>query len=102
MRSAVEEQLNLIAIGRADFEAVLSHTTEIFRRKFQYFVRSIEGMDQLFEVNFSSLKASGKALSRCGKCRRYMRYIQVGLSALTFFFMKTFGIIIQSDLVKQL
>ncbi|XP_073954639.1 DNA topoisomerase 3-beta [Choristoneura fumiferana] len=76
MRSAVEEQLNLIAIGRADYEAVLSHTTEIFRRKFQYFVRSIEGMDQLFEVNFSSLKASGKALSRCGKCRRYMRYIQ--------------------------
>ncbi|XP_063384723.1 DNA topoisomerase 3-beta-1 [Cydia fagiglandana] len=76
MRSAVEEQLNLIALGRADFQAVLSHTTEIFRRKFQYFVRSIEGMDQLFEVNFSSLKASGKALSRCGKCRRYMRYIQ--------------------------
>ncbi|KAI8439334.1 hypothetical protein MSG28_013158, partial [Choristoneura fumiferana] len=72
----IEEQLNLIAIGRADYEAVLSHTTEIFRRKFQYFVRSIEGMDQLFEVNFSSLKASGKALSRCGKCRRYMRYIQ--------------------------
>ncbi|KPJ18846.1 DNA topoisomerase 3-beta-1 [Papilio machaon] len=76
MRSAVEEQLNLIAVGRADFQAVLSHTTEIFRRKFQYFVRSIEAMDQLFEVNFSSLKASGKALSRCGKCRRYMRYIQ--------------------------
>ncbi|XP_047507915.1 DNA topoisomerase 3-beta-1 isoform X2 [Pieris napi] len=76
MRSAVEEQLNLIAVGRADFHAVLSHTTEIFRRKFQYFVRSMESMDQLFEVSFSSLKTSGKALSRCGKCRRYMRYIQ--------------------------
>lgn len=76
MRSAVEEQLNLIAVGRADFHAVLAHTTEIFRRKFQYFVRSIEAMDQLFEVSFSSLKASGKALSRCGKCRRYMRYVQ--------------------------
>ncbi|KAG7304724.1 DNA topoisomerase 3-beta-1 [Plutella xylostella] len=75
MRSAVEEQLNLIAVGKADFHAVLSHTTEIFRRKFQHFARSIEAMDQLFEVNFSSLKASGKALSRCGKCRRYMRYI---------------------------
>lgn len=82
MRSAVEEQLNLIALGRADFHAVLAHTTEIFRRKFQYFVRSIEAMDQLFEVSFSSLKTSGKALSRCGKCRRYMRYIQVSVLLL--------------------
>lgn len=76
MRSAVEKQLSLIAQGKADFHAVLGHTTEIFKRKFQYFVRAIEAMDQLFEVSFSSLKASGKALSRCGKCRRYMRYIQ--------------------------
>ncbi|KAH9643715.1 hypothetical protein HF086_001825 [Spodoptera exigua] len=63
MRSALEEQLNLIAVGRADFHAVLNHTTEIFRRKFQYFVRSIEAMDQLFEVNFSSLKTSGETSS---------------------------------------
>lgn len=99
MRSAVEEQLNLIAQGRADFHAVLQHTVEIFRLKFHYFVESIEAMDQLFEVSFSPLSASGKAhsrykittffiifsignllyyikLYRCGKCRRYMKYIQ--------------------------
>ncbi|XP_015173858.1 PREDICTED: DNA topoisomerase 3-beta-1 [Polistes dominula] len=76
MRSAVEEQLNLIAQGRADFHAVLQHTVEIFRQKFHYFVESIEAMDQLFEVSFSPLSASGKAHSRCGKCRRYMKYIQ--------------------------
>lgn len=77
MRSAVEEQLNLIARGEADFKAILRHTTEIFRRKFQYFVLNIEAMDQLFEVSFSPLSSSGKAHSRCGKCRRYMKYIQV-------------------------
>ena len=64
MRSAVEEQLNLIAIGQADFHAVLQHAIEIFKQKFHYFVQNIEAMDQLFEVTFSPLSASGKAHSR--------------------------------------
>lgn len=64
MRSAVEKQLNLIALGKANFEAVLKHTVDIFRLKFEYFVKNIDGMDQLFEVSFSPLSASGKAHSR--------------------------------------
>ncbi|KAL1129839.1 hypothetical protein AAG570_012783 [Ranatra chinensis] len=82
MRSAVEEQLSLISQGLADFNAVLHHTVEVFKLKFLYFVKNIEGMDQLFEVSFSPLATSGKALSRCGKCRRYMRYIQAKPSRL--------------------
>ena len=38
-------------------------------------VREDRCMDQLFEVSFSSLAESGKPFSRCGKCRRYMKYI---------------------------
>ncbi|KAG5682408.1 hypothetical protein PVAND_011761 [Polypedilum vanderplanki] len=76
MRSAVEKQLNLIAQGSADFRAVLRHAIDIFRLKFQYFVTNISNMDSLFEVSFSSLAESGKSHSRCGKCRRYMKYIQ--------------------------
>lgn len=64
MRAAVEEQLNLIAQGKADFSAVLRHGLEIFKLKFLYFVRNISGMDDLFEVSFSSLADSGKPLSR--------------------------------------
>lgn len=64
MRSAVEKQLNLIALGKANFEAVLKHTVDIFRLKFEYFVKNIDGMDQLFEVSFSPLSASGRAYSR--------------------------------------
>lgn len=75
MRSAVEEQLDLIALGKANFRSVLKHTLEVFKLKFQYFVKNIEGMDQLFEVSFSSLAESGKPFSRCGKCRRFMKYI---------------------------
>lgn len=64
MRSAVEEQLNLIALGKANFHAVLKHALEIFKLKFQYFVKNIDAMDQLFEVSFSPLSTSGKAHSR--------------------------------------
>lgn len=82
MRSAVEEQLNLIAHGRADFDAILHHTLTIFKNKFAYFVCNIAGMDELFEVSFSSLAESGKPLSRCGKCRRYMKYVAAKPSRL--------------------
>lgn len=76
MRSEVEGMLNLIAKGSADFNAVLKHAIDIFRLKFLYFVKNISNMDSLFEVSFSPLAESGKSHSRCGKCRRYMKYIQ--------------------------
>ena len=75
MRSAVEQQLNLIALGKADFDSVLQHAIGIFTRKFIYFVQTVTSMDELFEVSFTPLKDTGKPLSRCGKCNRYMKYI---------------------------
>uniref|UniRef100_A0A8C5EUX9 DNA topoisomerase n=1 Tax=Gouania willdenowi TaxID=441366 RepID=A0A8C5EUX9_GOUWI len=82
IRSAVEKQLNLIALGKANFTQVLQHTLDIFRRKFHFFVDSITGMDELMEVSFSPIAASGKPLSRCGKCHRFMKYIQTKPSRL--------------------
>lgn len=76
MRSDVEKALNLIAAGSADFHSVLKHAIEIFRTKFLFFVQNICVMDSLFEASFASIADSGKAFSRCGKCRRYMKYIQ--------------------------
>ena len=35
----------------------------------------IERMDALFEASFSPLAGSGKPLSKCGRCRHYMRLI---------------------------
>lgn len=43
IRSAVEKQLNLIALGKANYQQVLQHTLDIFKRKFHYFVDSITG-----------------------------------------------------------
>jgi len=64
MRAAIEEQLNLIAHGKADFNAVLEHTINTFTAKFKYFVEHIQAMDELFEVSFSPLASSGRPISR--------------------------------------
>uniref|UniRef100_A0A8R1XN92 DNA topoisomerase n=2 Tax=Onchocerca TaxID=6281 RepID=A0A8R1XN92_ONCVO len=75
MRSEVENQLNLIAKGYADFRSVKDHVLENFRLKFIYFVENIGLVDSLFEDSFTSLAASGKPFSRCGKCRRFMKLV---------------------------
>ncbi|XP_054629271.1 DNA topoisomerase 3-beta-1 isoform X3 [Dunckerocampus dactyliophorus] len=82
IRSAVEKQLNLIALGKANFQQVLQHALDIFKRKFHYFVDYVSGMDQLMEVSFSPIAAAGKPLSRCGKCHRFMKFIQAKPSRL--------------------
>ncbi|KAL3994763.1 DNA topoisomerase family protein [Acanthocheilonema viteae] len=75
MRSEVENQLNLIAKGYADFCSVKNHVLENFRLKFIYFAENIGLVDSLFEDSFTSLAASGKPFSRCGKCRRFMKLV---------------------------
>lgn len=63
-RSKMEEQLNLIARGEADFLKVLGDVIKLFKKKYQFFTKNIEDMDSLFEVSFTPLADSGKALSR--------------------------------------
>jgi len=64
MIAAVEEQLNLIAHGKADYNAVLEHTIDTFTAKFKYFVEHIQAVDELFEVSFSPLVSSASPISR--------------------------------------
>ncbi|KAK3783011.1 hypothetical protein RRG08_015351 [Elysia crispata] len=82
MRQAVEQQLQLIALGQADFHEVKQHAIDIFHLKFRYFVDRIFDMDELFEVCFSSLADSGRPMSRCGKCHRFMKFVQAKPSRL--------------------
>jgi DNA topoisomerase-3 len=76
MRSAVEQQLNLIAMGKANYDAVLSHALNIFSQKYEYFVQHVGSMDELFEVSFSKLADTGRPMSRCGLCNHYMKFVQ--------------------------
>lgn len=72
VRATIEKQVNLIAIGKAKKEEVVSHSLAMFRAKFDYFVRNIERVDSLFEASFTSLAQTGKAFSKCGYCKRFM------------------------------
>lgn len=68
IRSAVEKQLNLIALGKANYHQVLEHTLDIFKRKFHYFVDSIAGK------TFYML-SSVQLLNCCkGASRKYLIY----------------------------
>lgn len=50
----------------------MAHSVQTFREKFEYFVRKIERMDQLFEASFLTLsQTTGKFTAKCGKCNRY-------------------------------
>ncbi|GAA5817347.1 hypothetical protein MFLAVUS_010891 [Mucor flavus] len=77
MRSDVEQQLNLIALGKASHGQVLEYFLKMFAKKFAYFTKQIQAMDELFEATFSPLAATGKVFSKCGKCKRYMKYISL-------------------------
>ncbi|KAI6693900.1 hypothetical protein NL676_021610 [Syzygium grande] len=75
IRSFIEQQITLVAKGQVDHSHVLSHVLQQFKQKFIYFTKQIGNMDVLFEAQFSQLADSGRALSKCGKCLRYMKYI---------------------------
>ncbi|CDP10274.1 unnamed protein product [Coffea canephora] len=82
IRSFIEHQISLVAKGQAHHALVVQHVLEQFKRKFSYFVKQIENMDALFEAQFSPLSESGRSLSKCGKCLRYMKYIAMQPSRL--------------------
>lgn len=58
----MEQQIGLVADGKAQKEAVVAHTLEQFRAKFMFFVGHITRMDALFEASFSPLSSSGEKL----------------------------------------
>ncbi|KAL8120955.1 hypothetical protein AgCh_017940 [Apium graveolens] len=75
IRSFIEQQITLVSKGQANHSLVVQHVLAQFQQKFSYFVKKIENMDSLFEAQFSPLSDSGRMLSKCGKCLRYMKYI---------------------------
>ena len=54
-------------LGRKD--DVVRKSIDIFREKFDFFVKNIERMDVLFGSSFSKLEDVGKPFTRCGHTR---------------------------------
>lgn len=75
VRADIESQCSLIAVGKANAEDVTNHALAMFRAKFEYFHQNIDKLDALFESSFTSLAMTGKPISRCGKCKKFMNLI---------------------------
>nr|CCC53485.1 putative DNA topoisomerase III, fragment [Trypanosoma vivax Y486] len=76
VRSKVEEYVTLIAEGKAGLDEVLSSVLDLFFGKFRYFKENIERFDALMGASFTSLAASGKPITRCGNCMRYLKHLE--------------------------
>jgi DNA topoisomerase III len=68
VRATIERFCDMIAKGVASKDEVVSHSLRNFQNKFIYYSENIGAMDSLFEASFSPLAATGKFLSKCGKC----------------------------------
>eukprot|EP00927_Polykrikos_kofoidii_P056414 TRINITY_DN50530_c0_g1_i1.p1 TRINITY_DN50530_c0_g1~~TRINITY_DN50530_c0_g1_i1.p1 ORF type:complete len:861 (-),score=130.51 TRINITY_DN50530_c0_g1_i1:243-2825(-) len=75
VRSNIESSCTMIATGKAYWKAVVQHVLRIFREKFIYYVKEVGVVDQLFESTFTTLEASGRPLSRCGHCNKYLTVV---------------------------
>ena len=49
----------------------------MFLQKFVYYVNNISVVDTLFQASFTRVADAGKPFSKCGKCNRYMKYIDL-------------------------
>lgn len=75
VRSDIEDQCNKISKGLASREVVVKRALDLFRMKYEGFVKNIDKMDVLFASSFSKLEDIGKPFTRCGLTRRYLQYI---------------------------
>ncbi|CAM39725.2 putative DNA topoisomerase III [Leishmania braziliensis MHOM/BR/75/M2904] len=75
VRSRVEEYVTHIAEGRARLEDVLSYSLDLFFSKFKFFKEHIDIFDGLMGASFSAISATGKPITRCGNCMRYLKHL---------------------------
>lgn len=101
IRSATEKLLNLIALGKEDFNAVLENVVNTFEMKFRYFVKNITGMDELFEVSFSPLASTGKPLSRFAQLRHFIYSLVSGCNSGNWFAGVVLGLSMVTAFVLQ-
>ena len=77
MRKRVELQFQMISKNVGQHADIVPYTLNyIF--KFLYFISKLYKMNDLFQGHFSSIEqTSGRLLSRCGLCDKYMKYISL-------------------------
>lgn len=77
VRSRVEEYVTQIAEGKVSISIVLQYALNLFFSKFRFFKDHIDAYDSLMGASFSSIASSGKPLTRCGNCMRYLKHLDM-------------------------
>lgn len=75
VRREIEAQCALVAEGKASQSEIVHHGLTIFAQKYLYVTQNWHKADRLFESVFEASAATGKPLTRCGGCRRYMTLV---------------------------
>jgi len=77
LRAGMENAMTKIAEGHAQRDHVIDWMSELFRQKFIYFRDRAEKMELLFGAHFHLIEnVTGNRMARCGKCCRYMIYLE--------------------------
>jgi len=73
IRRDIEQRMSLISKGQTDYQVEMRNALQMYKAKFAYFRQNINLMDSLFETTFTHVsETSGKHLTRCGVCNRFM------------------------------
>ncbi|CBH17906.1 DNA topoisomerase III, putative [Trypanosoma brucei gambiense DAL972] len=101
VRSKVEEYVTCIAEGQARLDEVLSSVLDLFFGKFRYFKENIERFDALMGASFSPLTSSGKPITRCGNCMRYLKHLEARPQRLYCAYCEVTYALPQGGTIKQ-
>lgn len=74
VRALIESQCLKVAESKMDGRKVLKHVLKEFSIKFQYLLRNIQILNDVLDVSIQAVAERGQPLSRCGSCKRYLRY----------------------------
>lgn len=64
-RTSIEDQLNMIAEGKADYGKVVGKFINNMQHKYLNFVKNIDAMDSVFQWSFTNFIPNKKQTSRC-------------------------------------
>jgi len=75
VRQEIEGNCKLIREGRMTMTQVVDKSIAFFKDRFQHFMKNIDKIDMIFDKLYKPLSETGKRLSHCGDCKRYMLLI---------------------------
>lgn len=64
MRTTIEDQLNMIAEGKDDYENVVGKVINNIQQKYLNFIKNIDAMDSEFQCSFTYFIPNKKLFSR--------------------------------------